>query len=113
MTPTSVWDYLVENKDYPYYLVKGALSRGEVADLEEIATGQGKLVACDGKKVAVYRQEDGTLVRLSPVCPHLGCTVAWNESERTWDCPCHGSRFTGAGDVINGPAEAPLTPIPH
>jgi glycine/D-amino acid oxidase-like deaminating enzyme/nitrite reductase/ring-hydroxylating ferredoxin subunit len=113
LTPTSVWDYLMENKDYPYYLVKGALSRGEVADLGEIASGQGKVVALEGKKVAVYRQEDGTLLRLSPVCPHLGCTVAWNESERTWDCPCHGSRFSGCGKVINGPAETPLAPLPH
>ena len=62
----------------------------------------------DGRKTAVYRREDGSLSICSAVCPHLGCIVAWNAAEKTWDCPCHGSRFQATGEVIAGPAEAPL-----
>jgi glycine/D-amino acid oxidase-like deaminating enzyme/nitrite reductase/ring-hydroxylating ferredoxin subunit len=110
LTPTSVWDYLLENKDYPYYLLKGSLSRGEDLDILDLRAGEGKVLAINGKKVAVYRAADGTVKRLSPVCPHLGCTVAWNGAEQTWDCPCHGSRFTGAGELMSGPSESPLAP---
>jgi len=59
-------------------------------------------------KLAVYRDERGAITKRSAVCPHLGCLVGWNEAERTWDCPCHGSRFKPDGAVISGPAEAPL-----
>jgi Rieske Fe-S protein len=61
-----------------------------------------------GEKLAVYRDERGATVKRSAVCTHMGCIVAWNEAERTWDCPCHGSRFKPDGAVIAGPAEAPL-----
>jgi len=63
-------------------------------------------------KTAVYRDPHGTLHERSAVCPHLGCIVAWNSSEHTWDCPCHGSRFDALGKVINGPANADL-PAPE
>ena len=62
-------------------------------------------------KVAVYRDEDGTLHERSAVCPHLGCVVQWNAAEKTWDCPCHGSRFDRHGTVINGPANVDLEKI--
>jgi Rieske Fe-S protein len=60
------------------------------------------------KKVAVFRDESGTLHERSAVCPHLYCVVDWNGVEKTWDCPCHGSRFDRYGKVINGPAAADL-----
>jgi Rieske Fe-S protein len=60
-----------------------------------------------GEKVAGHRRDDGTLVAVSPVCTHLGCQVNWNTAERSWDCPCHGSRFSPEGDVLQGPAGAP------
>ena len=59
-------------------------------------------------KLAVYRDEDGGFHARSAVCPHLGCIVGWNTAERSWDCPCHGSRFSPEGAVISGPAEGPL-----
>jgi len=59
-------------------------------------------------KIAIYRDELGELHQLSAKCPHLGCVVSWNETERTWDCPCHGSRFAPDGRVLNGPAREPL-----
>jgi len=62
-------------------------------------------------KVAAYRRDDGSLMLHSAVCTHKGCTVAWNDAERTWDCPCHGSRFTAEGKVISGPAQSPLEEV--
>jgi Rieske Fe-S protein len=62
------------------------------------------------RRLAVSRDEHGQVHALSPVCTHLGCTVGWNSAERSWDCPCHGSRFAAAGQVIQGPAVDPLRP---
>ena len=95
------------------------LSGGDVASVDEIELGAGAVMREGMKKVAVYRDRDGTVHARSAVCPHLGCVVAWNSAERTWDCPCHGSRFDRYGRVITGPAnvdlepaEAPLTEAP-
>lgn len=62
-------------------------------------------------KIAVYRDATGTLHERSAACPHLGCIVAWNSAEKTWDCPCHGSRFDKFGEVFNGPANTGLTRV--
>jgi Rieske Fe-S protein len=78
--------------------------------LAEVAPGEGELVDVDGDKMAVYRDESGRLYILSPVCMHLKCIVHWNRAERSWDCPCHGSRFCYDGKVIEGPALEPLQP---
>jgi len=64
--------------------------------------------AVDGERLAVYRNANGQLGALSPVCTHLGCVVHWNTTEKSWDCPCHGSRFDPHGRVLNGPAVAAL-----
>jgi glycine/D-amino acid oxidase-like deaminating enzyme/nitrite reductase/ring-hydroxylating ferredoxin subunit len=82
----------------------------EVADEADIARGDGALVRRGARVVAVYRDEKGECRRMSPVCPHLGCFVSWNGGEKSWDCPCHGSRFDRHGKVVNGPANADLTP---
>jgi glycine/D-amino acid oxidase-like deaminating enzyme/nitrite reductase/ring-hydroxylating ferredoxin subunit len=79
-------------------------------DTREIARDSGALVRRGAAKVAVYRDERGGLVELSAVCPHLGCLVHWNQAEKTWDCPCHGSRFDKRGKVVNGPANTDLAP---
>ncbi len=80
--------------------VRGA-SGGDVASL---GPGEGRMLRLRGRKTAVYRDEHGTVHALSPVCRHLGCHIAWNAAEQTWDCPCHGSRYSGDGRVIQGPA---------
>jgi glycine/D-amino acid oxidase-like deaminating enzyme/nitrite reductase/ring-hydroxylating ferredoxin subunit len=105
------WDYLAENKDYPYHLLRDRLARGEPGHLEDLRPGEGRLLQLEGRKVAAYRSESGEVSLCSPVCPHLQCIVGWNTAERTWDCPCHGSRFQPTGEVISGPAEQPLEPL--
>jgi glycine/D-amino acid oxidase-like deaminating enzyme/nitrite reductase/ring-hydroxylating ferredoxin subunit len=107
----AAWNYLRENKDYPYYLIKDRLARAEADSVRELKPGDGMIVGSRGKKIAAFRDRNGSIHRLSPVCTHLGCLVRWNPSELTWDCPCHGSRFKPTGEVIAGPAEEPLTPI--
>jgi glycine/D-amino acid oxidase-like deaminating enzyme/nitrite reductase/ring-hydroxylating ferredoxin subunit len=77
---------------------------GRARSIAELEAGEGDVVSVDGKRAAVYKEDDGTLVSLSPVCTHLGCIVGWNTAEKTWDCPCHGSRFDRHGRVIQGPA---------
>ena len=87
------------------------LTPGDVDSVDEIRKGQGCVVRSGLSKVAAYRDEDGTLHTVSAVCTHLGCIVTWNSAEKTWDCPCHGSRFDKLGSVINGPANQDLLPV--
>ena len=103
--------FLKENVNVAAQYAKGYLGAGEVKDAEEIAVGEGAVVRRGLKKVAVFRSESGAFLERSAVCPHLGCVVAWNSVEKTWDCPCHGSRFDKMGKVINGPANRGLDPI--
>jgi len=110
-TLAAAWDYVKENKDYPYYLVRDLFASPEGRSLRALKRGQGKILELGGKTVAAYRDEDGSVTRLSATCTHMGCKVAWNDAERTWDCPCHGSRFEPTGKVLSGPAETPLEPI--
>jgi glycine/D-amino acid oxidase-like deaminating enzyme/nitrite reductase/ring-hydroxylating ferredoxin subunit len=104
----AAWNYLRENKDYPYYMIKDRLARPEADSVRELRPGEGMIIGRRGKKVAAFRDPSGNIHRLSPVCTHLGCLVRWNSAESTWDCPCHGSRFKPTGEVIAGPAEEPL-----
>jgi glycine/D-amino acid oxidase-like deaminating enzyme/nitrite reductase/ring-hydroxylating ferredoxin subunit len=88
--------------------VRGRLGRLFAASVGELELGEGSLVRADGRTVAAYRDLDGVVYSLSPTCTHLGCTVRWNQAERSWDCPCHGSRFATDGKILNGPATEPL-----
>lgn len=108
-----VWRYLKENVDYPYYLLKDRLARAEAQSLEDVGPGEGKIVDFRGTRVAAYRDESGEMTVCSAVCTHLGCIVRWNAADRTWDCPCHGSRFKITGEVLGGPAEKPLKQLAH
>ena len=105
-----LWDYVKENTDYPYYMMRGSVVSGERRSLRSLKPGQGKIVQDNGDRIAAYRRPDGSLSLCSATCPHMGCVVGWNNAERTWDCPCHGSRFTPEGEVISGPAQSPLAP---
>jgi len=87
------------------------LTAGEVGSADEIGPNSGAVVRRGLTKVAAYRDERGTLHECSAVCPHLECIVHWNDDEKTWDCPCHGSRFDRFGAVLNGPANGDLARV--
>ncbi|MBA3274045.1 MAG: FAD-dependent oxidoreductase, partial [Chthoniobacterales bacterium] len=102
-------DFLKENlnvaKQYRDYV-----TGGDVKSVDEIAAGHGAVIRRGLSKVACFRDDAGTLHEMTAVCPHLKCIVHWNRNEKTWDCPCHGSRFDAMGHVLNGPSTADLAP---
>ena len=108
-----LWDYIKENADYPYYKMRSRFPAPESRSLRSLKPGHGRVIQENSAKVAVYRRPDGSLTKRSAACTHMGCAVAWNDAERSWDCPCHGSRFTPDGDVISGPAQTPLEQVPQ
>jgi glycine/D-amino acid oxidase-like deaminating enzyme/nitrite reductase/ring-hydroxylating ferredoxin subunit len=99
--------YLKENAIAGYHLVADRLRPGEKGSADEVRPGEGAIVG-RLRKTAVYREDDGLLHELSPVCRHLWCIVDWNPAERTWDCPCHGSRYAADGRAIEGPTTKDL-----
>jgi Rieske Fe-S protein len=91
--------------------IKDRLSKPDVT-LDALGPGEGALIEDDRLgRVAAYRDEDGRAHTVSAICPHAGCVVAWNGADRTWDCPCHGSRFEATGGVLAGPAVIGLKPL--
>ena len=87
------------------------ISKGDVESVDELQNDEGAIISSGLKKLAVYKDDMGELHVFSATCPHLGCVVQWNADEKTFDCPCHGSRFTKEGKVINGPAISNLKTI--
>jgi Rieske Fe-S protein len=104
---TSIGTLASQILNFPGRFVKGRLAKPKV-EFDQLKNGEGGIVDYAGKKVAAYKDESGKLYSFSPVCRHLGCIVAWNEMEKTWDCPCHGSRYKYDGTVIHGPAAKDL-----
>ena len=84
---------------------------GDIKSIEELGARQGAIVNMKGKKAAVYKDESGVVHAFSAICPHLGCILQWNGDEHSFDCPCHGSRFTCLGVVVNGPAKGDMERI--
>ena len=95
---------ITENAKVAMHWTRDRIAHPQSTPFEDLAPGQGSVRREGTKLVAASRSDDGTLVRVSAVCTHLGCVVAWNEAESSWDCPCHGSRFAADGSVIQGPA---------
>jgi glycine/D-amino acid oxidase-like deaminating enzyme/nitrite reductase/ring-hydroxylating ferredoxin subunit len=89
------------------------LTPGDVGNIDEIAPDSGAVIRKGVHKIAVYKDPNGVVTQRSAVCTHLYCIVDWNDTEKTWDCPCHGSRFDPYGKVVNGPAIADLGPAPE
>ncbi len=108
LTLEGVPQFVKENVNIATHFIGDRLARGESPDL---APGEGAVVETEQGKTAMYRAEDGTTVHtFSPVCTHMGCIVDWNPAEKSWDCPCHGSRFAADGKLIHGPAVKDLEP---
>ncbi|MCH8685095.1 FAD-dependent oxidoreductase [Pedomonas mirosovicensis] len=105
---TAAGEFLKENIDAASHWAEH-LTGGEVASTNDIPPGQGAILRDGLKKLAIFRDESGTLHVRSATCTHAGCVVHWNPFERCWDCPCHGSHFAVDGSVLNGPA---LTSLP-
>lgn len=107
---TGTWDYFKENMSYPYYMLRDRVRGSERRSADSLQPNEGAVLKVDGQTVAAFKDKDGLITQLSPVCTHLGCFVHWNNAEKTWDCPCHGSRFLPTGEVHAGPARNPLSP---
>jgi Rieske Fe-S protein len=106
----SIKEFAKENVDVAMQYVKDYLAPDRV-DEQDIPFGEGRVVRHGVHKVAVYKDESGTLHHLSAACTHMKCIVEWNSAEKSWDCPCHGSRFDAYGKVLNGPAISALPPF--
>ena len=109
-TLSAAKDFAVENANVMAQYTD-LVTPGEEDSEDEIPQGEGAVLRSGLSKVAVYRDDDGTVHRMSAICVHLGCVVAWNGCEKTWDCPCHGSRYDRYGTVFCGPANKNLPPV--
>ena len=96
---------------YTKRFTEARFAKGEATPVSEVAVGEAKILQFEGSKAAVHRDERGELHAVSAVCTHMGCLVDWNGEARTWDCPCHGSRFDPDGRVLNGPAKKALEEV--
>lgn len=101
-------EFAKENTTVALDFVGDRIKPSDVDSEDDIKPGEGAVVRKGTTRIAVYREPSGTLKRCSAVCTHLGCVVRWNGLEKSWDCPCHGSRFAPDGHVLTGPARKPL-----
>jgi glycine/D-amino acid oxidase-like deaminating enzyme/nitrite reductase/ring-hydroxylating ferredoxin subunit len=105
-----VFELAKHSVDVAVQYAKGYLSP-DTASVDDLAPGEGRVIRRGTKKIAAYRDEEGRVHEKSAVCTHLKCIVEWNGAEKSWDCPCHGSRFDPYGEVINGPAISALEDV--
>ncbi|MBY9077720.1 FAD-dependent oxidoreductase [Paenibacillus sp. HN-1] len=103
-------NFLVQNLNVANELIEGKVELIH-RKLEELQPDEGAVVRHDGRRVGAYKDPEGGIHLVDRTCTHLGCECAWNESERSWDCPCHGSRFSYDGEVLEGPAVEPLARV--
>ena len=102
-------EFMRENVGYPKHKLGDRFKRADTDHFRAVGAGEGKIVRMGKQKLAVFRDNDGSVHAFSPVCTHMGCHVHWNNAESSWDCPCHGSRFDArTGEVLNGPATIAL-----
>ncbi len=102
--------FLAEGVGFVRKFVADRFTPADPTPIEELAPGEGRVLDVAGEKVAVYRDPDGGLHGVSPVCTHARCLVEWNSADTAWDCACHGSRFDPSGQVLRGPAKKNLEP---
>ncbi len=102
MADSSVKTFIIQNANVAKDLITGKLEN--LPESHELARGEAQIIMHEGDRVGIYRDENGKLHMVDTTCTHLGCELAWNSAEHTWDCPCHGSRFSYAGEIVDGPA---------
>jgi glycine/D-amino acid oxidase-like deaminating enzyme/nitrite reductase/ring-hydroxylating ferredoxin subunit len=107
----SLVPFVRENARYPARLIADRFGGAKSESIADLPPGEGRTMNLDGRRVAVYRDEQNDLHAVSAVCTHMGCLVKFNDVERTWDCACHGSRYNLQGDVIDGPATRKLEKV--
>lgn len=104
-------NFVKENADVVKEFFGKRLSKETLTNLAGLAPGEAKVVKYEGRSLALYKDEQGELHAVNPVCTHAKCTVSWNNAEKTWDCPCHGARYDVNGEVLTGPARKALEVI--
>jgi len=97
-------DFVKENADVAYHFIKDRFRAKDIDSLNDIEPDSGTIIEYQHHKLAVYKDAAGEIHALNPVCTHARCIVNWNNSEKSWDCPCHGARYDINGNVLNGPA---------
>ena len=104
----SAQQVLSEGVNAAKHFIMDKFSAETLKEVESLQPAEGKIVHYRDRKLAICRDMEGELHAVNSVCPHMGCTVSWNPSEMSWDCPCHGSRFGMNGKLLNGPASVDL-----
>jgi glycine/D-amino acid oxidase-like deaminating enzyme/nitrite reductase/ring-hydroxylating ferredoxin subunit len=106
----SIKNFIVQNADVAAHLIEGKLDL-TYKKIDELKNDEGAVVRVNGKRAGAYKDLEGCIHLVDTTCTHLGCEVEWNDGDRTWDCPCHGSRFSIDGNVVEGPALQSLKQI--
>lgn len=101
-TLSSIKSFITQNADVAKDLLSGKLE--SLPTTSDLQNGEAKVISYEGDRIGVYKAENGQVHMIDTTCTHLGCELTWNDAEKTWDCPCHGSRFSYEGDIVEGPA---------
>jgi nitrite reductase/ring-hydroxylating ferredoxin subunit len=104
-------DFVKHNVEVVSYLVGGWLGQDQLPELADLGAGEAKVVKYEKDSIALYKDENHMLHAVNPACTHMKCSVNWNAAEKSWDCPCHGARYSFEGKVITGPATKDLDPV--
>ncbi|HEX6168732.1 MAG TPA: Rieske 2Fe-2S domain-containing protein, partial [Chitinophagaceae bacterium] len=104
-------NFVSHNADVVKQFASKWFSHDELHELGELAGGEGRIVNYKDEKIAIYKDESGGIHAILPICTHVGCEVKWNNAELSWDCPCHGARYSYDGRVLNGPATKNLAKV--
>ena len=104
-------NFVKENADVVKTFVSKWFSSDELNSLSDLAKHEGKIASYQDHKLALYKDELNVIHALNPACTHVKCIVTWNDAEQSWDCPCHGARYSTDGEVLNGPAQKNLEKI--
>jgi glycine/D-amino acid oxidase-like deaminating enzyme/nitrite reductase/ring-hydroxylating ferredoxin subunit len=104
-------EFVKENADVATHFFKDRMGIEKLESVAQLSADTGEIAEIDGEKLAIYKDASGNVHTLNPVCTHAGCYVQWNNSEKSWDCPCHGGRFSAEGKVLTGPARLDLEKV--